>query len=76
MDSPEVLAGFAELREDMEAAMARGLLPSTDAGALAAALAGVGFELAERVKAGAGVEETAAFATALFLGGLAALPRR
>ena len=31
MDSPEVLAGFAELREDIEAAMARGLLPAADA---------------------------------------------
>ena len=28
MDSPKVLAGFAELREDIEAAMAHGLLPA------------------------------------------------
>jgi AcrR family transcriptional regulator len=76
MDSPEVLAGFDELREDITAAMARGVLPATDVPALSAALAGVAFELAERIKAGAGVEETTAFATALFLGGLAALPRR
>jgi AcrR family transcriptional regulator len=75
MDSPEVLAGFTELREDMEAAVARGLLPATDAGALAAAMAGVGFELAERVKAGADVEAMTAFATALFMGGIGALPR-
>jgi AcrR family transcriptional regulator len=75
MDSPEVLAGFAELREDIAAAMARGLLPSTDEGALGAALTGVAFELADRVKAGANVEATARFATALFLGGLEALPR-
>jgi AcrR family transcriptional regulator len=75
MDSPEVLAGFDELTQDIEAAMARGLLPTTDAQALAAALAGVGFELAERVKTGAGVEETAAFATALFLSGIGALPK-
>ena len=74
MDSPEVLAGFAELREDIEAAMARGLLPETDAAALGAALTGVAFELAERVKAGADVEAMTRFATALFLGGLAALP--
>ena len=75
MDSPEVLAGFAELREDIAAAMARGLLPQTDAGALGAALTGVAFELAERVKAGADVEAATRFATALFLGGLEALPK-
>jgi AcrR family transcriptional regulator len=74
MDSPEVLAGFAELREDISAAMARGLLPATDAGALSAALTGVAFELAERVKAGADVEAMTRFATALFMGGLEALP--
>src|ERR1700744_2235242 len=75
MDSPEVLAGFAELREDIPAAMAQGLLPPTDAAALTAVLTGVAFELAERVKAGADVEETTRFATALFLGGLPALPK-
>ena len=74
MDSPQVLEGFAELREDIAAAVARGLLPPTDVGALGAALTGVAFELAERVKAGADVEATTQFATRLFLGGLAALP--
>ena len=75
MDSPEVLAGFAELRADIEAAMARGVLPAADAAALTAALVGVAFELAERVKAGANVEDMTAFATALFMGGMAALPK-
>jgi AcrR family transcriptional regulator len=75
MDSPEVLAGFAELREDIAAAMTRGLLPAIDAGALGAALTGVAFELAERVKAGADVEAMTGFATALFLGGVEALPK-
>ena len=75
MDSPEVLAGFAELRDDIAAAMTRGLLPATDAGALGAALTGVAFELAERVKAGADVEAMTGFATALFLGGVEALPK-
>jgi AcrR family transcriptional regulator len=75
MDSPEVLEGFAELREDLSAAVARGFLPATDVGALSAALIGVGFELAERIKAGADVEATTEFATRLFLGGLAALER-
>lgn len=75
MDSPEVLAGFAELREDIATAVARGILPQTDTAALGAALTGVAFELAERVKAGADVEAMTRFAAALFLGGLEALPR-
>ena len=74
LDSPEVLAGFAELREDIEKAMARGLLPSTDAHLLTAALTGVAFELAEEVKQGAEIEKVTAFATALFLGGINTLP--
>ena len=74
MDSPEVLAGFAELREDITQAMAKGLLPATDAGILGAALTGVAFELAEQVKAGADVEVMTRFAAALFLGGIEALP--
>jgi AcrR family transcriptional regulator len=74
LDSPEVLAGFAELRADIEKAMAQGLLPSTDAGLLTAALTGVAFELAEEVKQGAQIERVTQFATALFLGGINALP--
>jgi hypothetical protein len=76
MDSPEVLAGFAELEEDIAAAMARGVLPATHAGLLSASLTGVAFELAERVKTGADVEEMTGFATALFMGGMTALPKR
>jgi AcrR family transcriptional regulator len=75
MDSPEVLVGFAELREDISSAIARGLLPTMDADFLSAALTGVAFELAERVKAGADVEAATRFATAIFLGGIPALPR-
>jgi AcrR family transcriptional regulator len=75
LDSPQVLVGFAELREDIEKAMARGLLPPTDPGLLGAALTGVAFELAEEVKRGAEVEKVAQFATALFLGGIGALPK-
>jgi len=74
MDSPEVLAGFAELKDDIAAASARGLLPAVDADFLGAALAGVALEMAEQVKAGADVEAATQFATALFLGGLPALP--
>ena len=75
LDSPEVLAGFAELKEDVAAAMARGIIPSADAAALAGAMTGVAFELGDRVKAGADVEEMTGFATALFQGGVAALPK-
>jgi AcrR family transcriptional regulator len=74
MDSPEVLAGFAELKDDIMAAAARGLLPAVDAELLGAALAGVALEIGEQVKAGADVEAATQFATALFLGGLPALP--
>lgn len=73
MDSPEVLAGFAELREDLDGAVARGLLPSLNTGMLAATITGMAFELAEQVKSGADVDETARLATALLLGGIGAL---
>ncbi|HTC84615.1 MAG TPA: TetR/AcrR family transcriptional regulator [Rhizomicrobium sp.] len=75
LDSPEVLAGFAELREDIERAMARGLLPPNDAGLLTAALTGVAFELAEEVKRGAEVEKVTQFATDLLLGGIGVPPK-
>jgi AcrR family transcriptional regulator len=73
MDSPEVLLGFAELREDLDAAMTAGLLPTVNAALLTAALTGVAFELGDRVKQGGDVEDATRFATALFLGGLPAL---
>ncbi|HEX2760256.1 MAG TPA: TetR/AcrR family transcriptional regulator [Rhizomicrobium sp.] len=73
MDSPQVLAGFAELREDLDGAVARGLLPSLNTGLLAGAITGMAFELAEQVKSGADVDETARLATALLLGGIGAL---
>ena len=55
--------------------VARGLLPPADAGSLSAALVGVAFELAEQVKVGADVGQTTQFATALFMGGMTALPK-
>lgn len=75
MDSPQVLIGFAELKEDIVIAIERGILPPTNPDALTAALTGVAFELADQVKAGADVETTIQFATALFLGGLGSLPK-
>ena len=76
MDTPETIAGFEELREDLVSAIAKGMFPPVDADFLMASIVGVAFELAERMSrreirdpAGA-----TAFATALFLGGIRALP--
>lgn len=76
VDSPEVIAGFEELREDIEAAMARGLLPRVDADMLGAAIVGVAFELAEVMQSRSPNDPEAAtrFATALITGGIAGLP--
>jgi AcrR family transcriptional regulator len=76
MDTPEIIAGFQELREDLETAIARGLFPPIDADYLMAAIVGVAFELAERMlrREFLDTDAAAAFATALFLGGVRALP--
>jgi len=78
MDTPEVIAGFEELREDLETAIAKGVFPPVDADYLMAAIVGVAFEVADRMV----VRETpdpagaAVFATALFMGGVRTLPHR
>jgi AcrR family transcriptional regulator len=76
MDTPEIIAGFQELREDIEAAIAKGMFPPVDADYLMAAIVGVAFEVAERMLRREIVDTTAAaeFATALFMGGIRALP--
>jgi AcrR family transcriptional regulator len=76
MDTAEIIAGSQELREDLEAAIAKGLLPPVDADFLMAALVGVAFELAERMLRREFVDTnaTAEFAAALFMGGLRVLP--
>lgn len=78
MDTPEVIAGFDELREDLESAIAKGVFPPVDADYLMAAIVGMAFEIADQMvcrdepdPAGAAV-----FATALFLGGVRTLPHR
>jgi AcrR family transcriptional regulator len=77
MDTPEIIAGFDELREDLEAAIGRGLFSPVDADYLMAAIVGVAFEIAERMlrREDADPAAAAAFATRLFLGGLHTLPR-
>ena len=76
MDTPEVIAGFEELRTDIELAIAKGLFPPVDADFLMAALVGVAFEMAERMNRREPHDPAAAaeFATALFLGGVRKLP--
>ncbi len=76
MDTPEVIAGFEELRSDIESAIAKGLFPPIDADFLMAAIVGVAFEVGERMLGREPHDPlaAAAFATALFLGGLRTLP--
>jgi AcrR family transcriptional regulator len=76
MDTPEVIAGFEELRNDIEAAIAKGLFPPIDADYLMAAIVGVAFEVAERMLQNEPHDPIAAagFAAALFLGGVRTLP--
>jgi AcrR family transcriptional regulator len=77
MDTPETLAGFEELREDIAVATAKGVFPPIDADYLMAAMVGVAFEVAERMlrRSDHDPAEAAAFATALFMGGIPALTR-
>src|SRR3984957_7526090 len=49
MDTQEIIAGFEELREDLELAISKGLFPPVDADYLMAAIVGVAFEIAERM---------------------------
>jgi hypothetical protein len=75
-DTPALELGVLELLDDLRALAARGALPPTlDLEALAAAMGGVGFELAIRMseREQPDVERTARFASELFLGGIAGL---
>ncbi|MBU6445257.1 MAG: TetR/AcrR family transcriptional regulator [Alphaproteobacteria bacterium] len=76
MDTPEVIAGFEELRVDLERAIAQGMFPPIDADYLMAAIVGVAFEMAERMlrRDRPDTEEAARFATALFMNGVRNLP--
>lgn len=78
MDTPEIIAGFKELREDIERAIANGVFPPVDSDFFMAAMVGVAFEVAERMmhQSPPDPEAAAQFATALFLGGIRAIPHR
>ena len=77
IDTPEVLAGFTELRQDVDKAMARGLFPVVDAEFFTAAIIGVAFEMAEVLQRRGTIDAEAAadFATSLFMAGITAFPR-
>ena len=78
IDTPEVIAGFDELRIDLERAISSGVMPDTDPDLLMAAMIGVAFEVGHLIIARDDLtaDEAAKFATALFLGGVQALPKR
>jgi len=78
MDTPEMIAGFEELREDLETAISKNLLPPVDTDYLMAAFVGVAFEIAERMLRREDRDPwvAAEFATALLLGGVRNLPHR
>jgi AcrR family transcriptional regulator len=78
IDTPEVVAGFDELRSDLEIAIANGVMPDVDPDLLMAAIVGVAFEVANHMLARdeLSAADAAKFATSLFLGGVRELPRR
>jgi AcrR family transcriptional regulator len=78
VDTPEVLAGFEELRADLQAAIGRGLFAPVDAECLTASIVGIAFEMAAVLQKRETLESEAAtrFATGLVMGGLAMLPKR
>lgn len=78
IDTPEVVAGFDELRADLDIAIKNGVVPAIDADLLMASMVGVAFEVANHMltRDDLSAADAAKFATALFLGGVQALPRK
>lgn len=72
-DEPAVGAGTEQLEADLRAAIRAGIVPDHDARLMAAAMVGAGFEIAVRMLESEppDVEAAVAFATDLFVGGLA-----
>ena len=73
-DEPAIGAGMEELRQDLAAGVAAGLLPAHDTDYMAAAMVGAGIELALRMSTRdpPDVEGATALATSLFVAGLKA----
>jgi AcrR family transcriptional regulator len=78
LDKPDVRALALALNDDIRSAIAQGVLPSVDVSYLAAAMAGIAFEISVVMVARDPVDPTAAadFATRLMMGGFERLPRR
>jgi hypothetical protein len=75
-DEPSVLAGTAELEEDLRDGIAAGVVPEHDAGLMAAAMVGAGLEAGTRVLEGeSSVDDATELLTAVFVAGLRALGR-
>lgn len=72
LDDPILSATVDEIQVDLGSAITRGKLPAHDSEMMAAAMAGVAFELGLRMTepGGPSPEEAAAFAASLFIGGL------
>jgi AcrR family transcriptional regulator len=71
-DEPAIGAGYQQLREDLDLAVAAGMAPPHDTEYMAAAMVGAGVELALRMveREPPDVEGATAMATALFVAGL------
>jgi AcrR family transcriptional regulator len=69
-DEPALGAGIVELREDLKAGVAGGLLPAHDTGLMAAAMVGAAVEvgLATVAREPIDVERSAGFVTSVFVG--------
>jgi AcrR family transcriptional regulator len=78
LDKPDVRALALALNDDIRAAMAAGVLPNVDVSYLAAAMAGIAFEISIVMVARDPVDPAGAaeFATCLMIGGLDKVPRR
>jgi AcrR family transcriptional regulator len=76
MDTPEVLAGFEEIREYIEEDIRDGNLPPVDSEYLMAAVVGIAMEIGDRMVLRTGIDphDAAEFATALVLKGFRGLP--
>ena len=78
MDSPEILAGFEEIREYLEEDIRNGTLPEVDSEYLMAALVGIAMEIGDRMlrRPAMDADAAATFATQLVLNGFRALPHK
>lgn len=77
LDTPEVIAGFEELRQDLEQAMASGLIPKVDADYLMAAIVGAVLEVSRRMILRDTIDsaEAADFVSNLILSGLQSMSK-